>query len=56
VSEPKRLGLKADQGWGKYFIQRQNAIYILTFEVLDVESASPGTARLLLKGGGLTYQ
>jgi hypothetical protein len=46
-----RLDVRADQGWGTYFVPKAGEQYHLKVEVLEVQRR-PQLVRLMLKGGG----
>lgn len=45
------FGIKADQGWGTYFLPKAREQYQLRVDVLEVQATSL-PLRLILKGGG----
>jgi hypothetical protein len=45
------LDVRADQGWGTYFVPKAGEQYHLKVEVLEVQRR-PQLVRLMLKGGG----
>jgi hypothetical protein len=52
VTEIKRIGILADDGWGTYFTARPRSAYSLKLSVVIAQEAFSCPARLVLYGGG----